>query len=426
MAMKNKRKDIAKRSLPTDAELTTINSNNGEAGKIISGLTAGHKAISYESRDIPLYDIRLNADNEIFRQADTDDDIVQLAEDIQRNGLMHNLVVFPQEEDGKKVYVLLSGERRYRAMVYLEKRGDASWNTVKSCRVITSELSENEKKVLLYSANLQVRGGFADEQIRRKAIGEFVDCLQKEPYNMTEADAKKAVKEVSSTSARQIDRDFRIEEVLDKDLLAMLDAHKLTRIECENYILFEPDVQHKIAEHYAALNDVDCGVDDTAMANRLAFERDSIHYEFMKAIDEVRKIKEPDARDEKLDQAFTEFDAAIGKLRQTVDEYKTALNSENTDKADEIEKAVALEQEDKRAAKNEEKKEPETAIPESATFVEKTIKPVADKIIKKMESKNYKRGVKKMSQERRDNDIAILNQLIEEAQSLKAMIESAE
>ena len=68
---------------------------------------------------------------------------------------MHNLVVFPQEENGKTVYVLLSGERRYRAMEYLEKRGDATWNTIKNCNVITTSLSENEKKVLLYSANLQ-------------------------------------------------------------------------------------------------------------------------------------------------------------------------------------------------------------------------------------------------------------------------------
>ena len=114
--------------------------------KIISDLTAGHKSIEYEARDIALYDIRVNADNEIFRQADTQEDIVQLAEDIQRNGLMHNLVVFPQEENGKTVYVLLSGERRYRAMEYLEKRGDATWNTIKNCNVITTSLSENEKR----------------------------------------------------------------------------------------------------------------------------------------------------------------------------------------------------------------------------------------------------------------------------------------
>ena len=100
MGMKSpaKKKEIVKRSRPTDAELGKIDSNNGDAGKIISDLTAGHKSIEYEARDIALYDIRVNADNEIFRQADTQEDIVQLAEDIQRNGLMHNLVVFPQEE----------------------------------------------------------------------------------------------------------------------------------------------------------------------------------------------------------------------------------------------------------------------------------------------------------------------------------------
>jgi len=60
MGMKSpaKKKEIVKRSRPTDAELGKIDSNNGDAGKIISDLTAGHKSIEYESRDIALYDIR--------------------------------------------------------------------------------------------------------------------------------------------------------------------------------------------------------------------------------------------------------------------------------------------------------------------------------------------------------------------------------
>ena len=67
MGMKSpaKKKEIVKRSRPTDAELGKIDSNNGDAGKIISDLTAGHKSIEYEARDIALYDIRVNADNEI-------------------------------------------------------------------------------------------------------------------------------------------------------------------------------------------------------------------------------------------------------------------------------------------------------------------------------------------------------------------------
>ena len=45
MGMKSpaKKKEIVKRSRPTDAELGKIDSNNGDAGKIISDLTAGHK-----------------------------------------------------------------------------------------------------------------------------------------------------------------------------------------------------------------------------------------------------------------------------------------------------------------------------------------------------------------------------------------------
>ena len=43
MGMKSpaKKKEIVKRSRPTDAELGKIDSNNGDAGKIISDLTAG-------------------------------------------------------------------------------------------------------------------------------------------------------------------------------------------------------------------------------------------------------------------------------------------------------------------------------------------------------------------------------------------------
>ena len=427
MGMKNtgKKKEIVKRSRPTDAELNKIDENNGAAGEIISGLTAGHKVINYESRDIPLYDIRLNSDNALFRQSDTDDDIVQLAKDIQRNGLMHNLVLFPKEEEGRTVYVLLSGERRYRAMVYLEKQGDASWNIVNSCRVITSDLSDNEKKVLLYSANLQVRGGLADEQIRRKAIGEFVACLQKEPYNMTEADAKKALKDISATSAKQIDRDFRIEENLDKDLLALLNARLLMRIECEQYIQFEPDVQHRIAEHYKKLFSVDCGSKEDEGYNRFAEEKNSIHYDFIKAIDEVKKISDPDERDEKLNAAFAENDTSITELEKAIGEYRAAIADADREKASAVEKDIALAQEDKRVEKKQKAARGESPVQQGATFVEKTVQVTTEKISKKLASANYKRGIKKMTQERRDDDIALLNDLIEKAQALKEMIETA-
>ena len=154
MALTKKKKPTATPKLPNINALKQVNSN--AAGSFYNDLlTAKHK-IEYASKDIALSNIRTNPDNEIFRELDDDDDIRILADDIKRNGLMHNLVVFPAEEEGREVWVLLSGERRFRALKLLEGEGDTSWSVVRNCNVITTPLSPNEKKVLLYSANPQV------------------------------------------------------------------------------------------------------------------------------------------------------------------------------------------------------------------------------------------------------------------------------
>ena len=121
---------------------------------------------------------------------------------------------------------------------------------------------------------------------------------------MTEKDAKKAIKEVSATTAKQIDRDFRIEEKLDKELLRLLDNKFLTRMECESYITLEPEEQHKIAQCYLLLSAVDVSNCDTDARERLLQERNSIHYDFIRAIDRARKTNEPDERDERLETAL--------------------------------------------------------------------------------------------------------------------------
>jgi len=418
MAMKKKMKgNITSPALPGKSILAEV--NNNEAGNIYNSLFAKNRKVEYDNKYIALVNIRTNPDNQIFRVMDDDEDIRILAEDIKRNGLMHNLVVFPEQREEGMVYVLLSGERRFRALNYLQEKGDATWNIV-NCNVVITPLSRNERKVLLYSANLQVRGGFSDEAIRRQAIAEFITCLQKEPYNMTEADAKKALKDVSITSSKQIDRDFRIEEQLNKDLLKMLDAHLLTRMECEQYITLEPELQRKIAEQYSMLFNAEHSNKNCNSNARLMQVQNSIHYEFINAIDEARKIDEPDERDERFEKAFAECESAIMNFQQMVGEYNAAVDSGDISKENAIEKKVALEQEDKRVENKSKSKD----VPyEGATFVEKAIRPISAKIDKKMDSSSFKKGVKKMSKERRDNDIAILDELIEKAQRLKQMIE---
>lgn len=136
--------------------------DNDAAGK--TGLL--ENGVDSKIMDICIDDIRLNPDNAIFVENDTEEDINNLAYDIEKNGLLHNLVVFEVMEKNaegrgeKRAYMLLSGERRYKAIKKLYERGKFTYKTIKGCRVITTRMNETQKKALLYSANLQVRGGF--------------------------------------------------------------------------------------------------------------------------------------------------------------------------------------------------------------------------------------------------------------------------
>lgn len=388
MGMK-KKTGVREQSIPGKKQLSEANRNN--AGNCFADAIESTEGIEWESRDIALSDIRINDDNAIFRSLDDEEDIHRLAEDIKRNGLLHNLVVFPEQQGKETVYVLLSGERRYRALIYLDKQGDANWNKVKDCHVITSKLSDNQKKVLLYTANLQVRGGFANEKIRRKAITEYIACLQEEPYNLTEAQAKKAVKEVASqaTSEKQINRDFRIENSLNPVLKQLLDEDFLMRVECEDYVKFDDDKQQVIAEKMSALKAATRN-DDAASVQ---FQND-IHKDYTNAITVALKAKTEDELNNLFQNANNEFDESLAQLQR----------------------------ENKEIASRRERKTQYSGV----TFAEKTLKPITVKIKRKMESDGYKRKVAKWTPEMKNSEVQYLDELIEMAQSMKTMIENAE
>lgn len=394
MGLKSKPKkgNEKKLNIPTSSAAKEVNDN--DAGRALVGKIVGNKTIEFENKDISLADIRLNPDNEIFRQNDNGEDIEILAEDIKRNGLLHNLVVFPEQEDGKTVYVLLSGERRYRALMLLQEQ-DATWNAAKNCNVVTTPLSHNEKKVILYSANLQVRGGFGDEMIRRKASAEFIECLQEEPYSMNQTEAKKALKEISAASGKMIDRDLRLENELNKGLLKLLDDKKLKRSECDRLIKFEEKQQQELLSLYNRLFAINCVNEE---------DRDRIRNDTQQGLDDAWNGDSTEEREERLERVLQSFETSVTALETKMAAEKPA----------ETEKQAALEREIETAEKKAETK----------TFVQKTLQPLAGKIGKKIVTPAYKRGLKKMSQEQRTEDIKTLTELIEKAAKLKELLET--
>ena len=420
MALTKKKGPVTTPKLPNIEALKKVNNNN--AGAFYNDLLNAKHKIEYESRDISLFNIRTNPDNEIFREIDDDEDIRILADDIKRNGLLHNLVMFPSTEEGREVYVLLSGERRYRALKLLVEEGDTSWQIVRNCNIITTELSDNEKKVLLYSANLQVRGGLNDEAVRRKAVSEFIECLQKEPYNMNRVDALKAIKSVSSVNPKTIDRDARLEDKLRGTLKELLDAKFLSRSECESYLRFDDEKQEEIGQKYQELNEVDCHGDtgEEAGKNHIEVMRDTLHDTFREYLFSALQQRTRADHEETYKKSIEYFDSELQGLKKKAEEFGIIKECNTPEEVADFEYDAQ-----KDATKDVAKKEREAADI-SVSAVLKTTPTIIKKLQRVYSNKSYEKALRHVSQESRDSDIAALEEVIEMATKLKEKIKAVD
>lgn len=420
MALTKKKGPVTTPKLPNIEALKKVNNNN--AGAFYNDLLNAKHKIEYESRDISLFNIRTNPDNEIFREIDDDEDIRILADDIKRNGLLHNLVMFPSTEEGREVYVLLSGERRYRALKLLVEEGDTSWQIVRNCNIITTELSDNEKKVLLYSANLQVRGGLNDEAVRRKAVSEFIECLQKEPYNMNRVDALKAIKSVSSVNPKTIDRDARLEDKLKGSLKELLDAKFLSRSECESYLRFDDEKQEEIGQKYQELNAVDCHGDtgEEAGKNHIEVMRDMLHDTFREYLFSALQQRTRAEHEETYKKSIEYFDSELQELKKKAEEFGIIKECNTPEEVADFEYDAQ-----KDATKAVAKKEREAADI-SVSAVLKTTPTIIKKLQRVYSNKSYEKALRHVSQESRDSDIAALEEVIEMATKLKEKIKAVD
>ena len=420
MALTKKKGPVTTPKLPNIEALKKVNNNN--AGAFYNDLLNAKHKIEYESRDISLFNIRTNPDNEIFREIDDDEDIRILADDIKRNGLLHNLVMFPSTEEGREVYVLLSGERRYRALKLLVEEGDTSWQIVRNCNVITTELSDNEKKVLLYSANLQVRGGLNDEAVRRKAVSDFIECLQKEPYNMNRVDALKAIKSVSSVNPKTIDRDARLEDKLKGSLKELLDAKFLSRSECESYLRFDDEKQKEIGQKYQELNAVDCHGDtgEEAGKNHIEVMRDTLHDTFREYLFSALQQRTRAEHEETYKKSIEYFDSELQELKKKAEEFGIIKECNTPEEVADFE-YDAQKDVTKDVAKKERK-----AADISVSAVLKTTPTIIKKLQRVYSNKSYEKALRHVSQESRDSDIAALEEVIEMATKLKEKIKAVD
>ena len=207
---------------------------------------------------------------------------------------------------------------------------------------------------------------------------------------------------------------MRIESDLNKDLLQMLDEKLLGRSECEIYVRFTSEQQHKIAEQYKKLLQVNCYGDGKANTpkSHLEAKRDDIHNAFLEELKDSLLEKYMRDTDTKIEAACARFDKDYAELLAMSESYETALRSGRRDAVANIKKEETI------------KRKESTEKTEGKSFVQKSVKAVSEKISRKMESRSYQKGLKDMTEEARMQDIAALDELITNATQLRQMIET--
>lgn len=112
-----------------------------------------------EYKDILLDELR---EIENIRTAYPEETIKELAESIERDGLLQPIVVIEDgEEDGRTIYKVIAGHRRLRAYQYLRAQDKPSYNQIKAIArksigdIETVQLIENIQREDLNSADLE-------------------------------------------------------------------------------------------------------------------------------------------------------------------------------------------------------------------------------------------------------------------------------
>ena len=174
--------------------------------------------------------------------------IEELADNIKKNGLLHNIVLSKQK-NGK--YKILAGERRTRTIRLLHEQEPESWMTTEA--LVYEGLTERQEEIIMDSSNLQSRGNGGDEVQLRKATNRYIENMKAE-YGLSDKQALKAATDMYSGSGNTIRVNQKIEENLSPEFTEELDSGNIAKGDAAVIADMEDNEQ---AELFADFKDAD-------------------------------------------------------------------------------------------------------------------------------------------------------------------------
>ena len=133
--------------------------DRNKATENVGGKTLSEKAEIYENKenfDIRFIEISKIVPNPYNEKIYELSGIESLAENIKEYGLNQNLEVNEIEENGEKIYRLIGGHRRFKAIQLLREQGLGENFDKIPCKV-ERNLSELEEKIRLLKSNSDTR-----------------------------------------------------------------------------------------------------------------------------------------------------------------------------------------------------------------------------------------------------------------------------
>ena len=255
-------KDLkSKRSKFTDNNMLSA-ATAGELSRAISA-NENSRVSPDEIKQIKLTNIKIHPDN-IYNKNDTEEALYELAQNIKENGLMHNAVV--TRRPGEEGYILLSGERRFKAYNLLYNRAKETDDkeemkkySYRPCKIINisvkdENLRRNAEQLYLDTANVFTREGIADSDMFETVSVRYINNLQA-VYGLSESEAKKTLRtQIQKQSGRDkrktIDRNFKLYKELVPELYEFVrnGENEISKTDALVFTEFTPEEQGIIIE----------------------------------------------------------------------------------------------------------------------------------------------------------------------------------
>lgn len=214
-------------------------------------------------------------------------EIEELAKSIKENGLMHNLVV---RKLGNETYEIISGERRYRALMKL------GYKTV-PCQV-KENLNDLDTELMLIQANAEQRELTPSEKMEGIKRLEAIYKQKRSNGKKLEGKTRDLIgKDLGLSGAQvgryqKVDRDLiePLKEKLDKDEITLTQAHTLSSLtQNEQNIIHEEIKDMNAKEHKEELETLVNGIKQPVQYKKDKELLNEIYPQNTKALDELKQ-----------------------------------------------------------------------------------------------------------------------------------------